>query len=54
MLPCSTTLMLVSVIRGAAWPEVGMGFAYSLPPGWPVWTRRLIHRWTDDARLLRG
>jgi len=46
-----STLLLVSVIRGPDWPAVSPGFAYQLPPGWPVWTRRMIHRWADDAPL---
>jgi hypothetical protein len=46
-----STLLLVSVVRGDTWPDVGLGVAYSLPPAWPAWTRRLIHRSTEEAPL---
>jgi len=42
-----SSLLLVSVIRGEAWPEVGVGWAYQPPPAWPPWTRRLIHKWSE-------
>ena len=42
-------LLLVSVVRDA-WPST-LGSAWGHPAGWPVSTRRLLHRWTPDAAL---
>jgi hypothetical protein len=42
-------MLLVSVVRGPAWPDFGGVNAYRHPPTWPPWTRRLIHRWDADA-----
>jgi hypothetical protein len=42
---CGHGLLLVSVVR-EAWPST-MGALWGHPPGWPINTRRLIHRWTD-------
>jgi hypothetical protein len=44
-------MLLVSVVRGPEWPALGGVSLYRHPPTWPPWTRRLIHRWTDDAVL---
>jgi hypothetical protein len=42
---CSQGLLLVSIVRDH-WPST-MGTLWGHPAGWPVNTRRLIHRWTD-------
>ncbi len=42
---CGSGLLLVSVVKDA-WPAT-MGGLWGHPAGWPVNTRRLIHRWTD-------
>jgi hypothetical protein len=42
-------LLLVSVVKDA-WPST-MGAVWGHPAGWPVNTRRLIHRWKPDAAL---
>ena len=42
-------LLLVSVVRDA-WPST-MGSVWGHPAGWPVYTRRLIHRWMPEAPL---
>jgi hypothetical protein len=42
-------LLLVSVVRDA-WPST-LGAVWGHPAGWPVYTRRLIHRWPPDATL---
>ena len=36
-------LLLVSVVRDT-WPST-LGAVWGHPAGWPVFTRRLIHRW---------
>lgn len=46
---CGHGLLLVSVVK-EAWPST-MGGLWGLPAGWPVNTRRLIHRWTTDKPL---
>jgi hypothetical protein len=42
-------LLLVSVVRDA-WPST-LGSVWGHPAGWPVYTRRLLHRWTADQPL---
>jgi len=42
---CSQGLILVSIVRDH-WPST-LGVLWGHPAGWPVNTRRLIHRWTD-------
>lgn len=46
---CGQGLLLVSVVKDA-WPST-LGHLWGQPPGWPVNTRRLMHRWTDDKPL---
>ena len=43
--------LLVSVVRGSAWPDFGGANPYRHPPIWPRWTCRLVHRWPPDALL---
>jgi hypothetical protein len=45
-------LLLVSVARDA-WPTT-LGSVWAHPAGWPVYTRRLVHRWVTGADLTEA
>jgi hypothetical protein len=45
-------LRLVSVARDA-WPT-RLGSVWGHPAGWPVYTRRLVHRWVTGADLTEA
>jgi hypothetical protein len=45
-------LLLVSVARDA-WPTT-LGSVWGHPAGWPVYTRRLVHRWVTGADLTEA